>query len=554
MSLKEKLKTLGNTFYNGTEISAQEAAWCRLKLPMTKSSRIVVYINTSPICERARILKPAKSLKKILEEDPTSTDIYSAGDIQRYMQRPHELDDICLAKFVSEYTYVPKVSRTREETDNEDSDVDEIVEPQHSSTSRVKLLPLLNQSGFVKIRRKSKVIRYRKYSIHQDRLNYFRVLVMLYYPWRNEESEVDNANCENIFNANKDVIDNHFRLYNDNKPVDSAQETELENVVAEVENGNNDEPNEENVNNDFNPYTYDENVIQPDIVRDIVGEEVPLDVCKKFPIPKLLTDEQLEILYSTLNEKQHQICIDILNRFKRNDNIPFHYFISGGAGVGKSRLITAIYQSVTNFFRNYGDTELDLPFVLLTAPTGKAAHNIDGITAHQAFSLVVNQSEANCPRLSADISNSLQAKLCKIKLIIIDEISMVSSNMFHNINQRLKQIFNSSLDFANISVLVFGDFNQLSPIGRLIFKPPKLSNTTHEILETLDYNPLWNKFQMIELTEVMRQREDGDFAKALSRYANGMYFKGFIITEMSFKRFLVFHRRFYRSRFSYVYQ
>lgn len=525
MSLKEKLKTLGNTFYNGTEISSQEAAWCRLKLPMTKSSRAVVYINTSPISERARILKPSKSLKKILEEDPISTDIYSSGDIQRYIQRPDELYDICLAKFVSNYTYVPQNARTREEPDNEDSDhdVDELIEPQNSVTSRVQLLPLLDQSGFVKIRRKPKVIRYRTYSIHQDRSNYYRVLVMLYYPWRNEEAEIDNANCENIFHANKDVIDNNFRIYNDNKPVDSAQNTEVENAVTEVESANNDEPNEENVNNDFNVYTYDENVIQPDIVRDIAGEEVPLEVCRKFPIPKLLTDEQLKDIYSTLNEKQHQICIDILNRFKRNDNIPFHYFISGGAGVGKSRLITAIYHSVTSFFRNYGDTELDLPFVLITAPTGKAAHNIDGITAHQAFSLVVNQSEANCPRLSADISNSLHAKLYKVKLIIIDEISMVSSNMFHNINNRLKQIFNSTIDFSNISILVFGDFNQLSPIGRLIFKPPKLPNTAHEILETLDYNPLWNKFQMIELTEVMRQREDADFAKALSRYANGMF-------------------------------
>lgn len=248
-------------------------------------------------------------------------------------------------------------------------------------------------------------------------------------------------------------------------------------------------------------------------------------MCKKFPIPKLFNDEQLNDPFSTLNEKQHQICIDILNRFKRNENLPFYYFISGGAGVGKSRLITALYQSVTKYFRNFGDTSLDLPSVLLIAPTGKAAHNIDGITAHQAFSLVVNQSEANCPQLSADVSNTLHSKLCMIKLIIIDEISMVSANMFYNINKRLKQIFKSNNDFANIPILVFGDFNQLSPIGKRIFKPPKLPNTAHEILETLDFNPLWLKFQMIELTEVMRQREDAEFAQALSRYANGNIFE-----------------------------
>lgn len=112
LTLKDKLKTLGNAFYNGTEICAQEAAWCRLKLPMTKGTRAVVYVNTSPINERSRILKPAATLKKILSENPNSTDIYSAGVIERYVQRPIELSNVCLAKFVSDYTFVPKKSRT----------------------------------------------------------------------------------------------------------------------------------------------------------------------------------------------------------------------------------------------------------------------------------------------------------------------------------------------------------------------------------------------------------------------------------------------------------
>jgi hypothetical protein len=47
-SIREKLQTVSNTFYNGTEISAQEAAWCRLRLPMSSSSVIVEFINTGP--------------------------------------------------------------------------------------------------------------------------------------------------------------------------------------------------------------------------------------------------------------------------------------------------------------------------------------------------------------------------------------------------------------------------------------------------------------------------------------------------------------------------
>jgi hypothetical protein len=48
-SLRERIKKLSCTYYNGTEISAQEAAWCRLRLPMSYSSTAVEFINTGPM-------------------------------------------------------------------------------------------------------------------------------------------------------------------------------------------------------------------------------------------------------------------------------------------------------------------------------------------------------------------------------------------------------------------------------------------------------------------------------------------------------------------------
>lgn len=48
LSIREKLKLVANKFYNCTEISAQEAAWCRLKLPMSHSNFAVEFINTGP--------------------------------------------------------------------------------------------------------------------------------------------------------------------------------------------------------------------------------------------------------------------------------------------------------------------------------------------------------------------------------------------------------------------------------------------------------------------------------------------------------------------------
>lgn len=47
-SICEMLQAVSNTFYNGTEISAQEAAWCRMRLPMSSSSVVVEFMNTGP--------------------------------------------------------------------------------------------------------------------------------------------------------------------------------------------------------------------------------------------------------------------------------------------------------------------------------------------------------------------------------------------------------------------------------------------------------------------------------------------------------------------------
>jgi hypothetical protein len=60
----------------------------------------------------------------------------------------------------------------------------------------------------------------------------------------------------------------------------------------------------------------------------------------------------------------------------------------------------------------------------------------------------------------------LRISLAELKLIIIDEISMVSNMGLLHIHQRLKEIFctPSSEIFAGISILAVGDFYQLPPI------------------------------------------------------------------------------------------
>ena len=66
----------------------------------------------------------------------------------------------------------------------------------------------------------------------------------------------------------------------------------------------------------------------------------------------------------------------------------FYIFITGRAGVRKSRLIKAIYMSLRKV-EIYKGGELEKPKILLLAPAGVAAININGTTIHSGLGINV---------------------------------------------------------------------------------------------------------------------------------------------------------------------
>ena len=57
-SIKQQVRDIGSKFINNVEISAQEAVYIVLQLPMRKASREIVFVHTSPAEERVQLLKP----------------------------------------------------------------------------------------------------------------------------------------------------------------------------------------------------------------------------------------------------------------------------------------------------------------------------------------------------------------------------------------------------------------------------------------------------------------------------------------------------------------
>ena len=99
-NIKQQVRDIGNKFLNSVEISAQEAVYIVLQLPMKKCSRQVIFINTSLPNERVQLLKP---IHDIQEMDDDCEDVYTNGLLQRNGKRPLSLEHLTLADWAAWY-------------------------------------------------------------------------------------------------------------------------------------------------------------------------------------------------------------------------------------------------------------------------------------------------------------------------------------------------------------------------------------------------------------------------------------------------------------------
>ena len=149
--------------------------------------------------------------------------------------------------------------------------------------------------------------------------------------------------------------------------------------------------------------------------------------------------------------------------------------------------------------------------MLLLAPSGVAAINIGGTTIHIGLNIPVGCFGNHLPSLSDKMRSMLRNRLSEVKVLIIDEVSVVSNNLLLHSHLRLTEIFASkgNFPFAGITVIAAGNFLQLPPVrARPVYAEYK------NIWYNLDL--LWGLFEIAELTEVMRQQGHNNFISLLN--------------------------------------
>ena len=237
-------------------------------------------------------------------------------------------------------------------------------------------------------------------------------------------------------------------------------------------------------------------------------------------VPDLMPDSELNTKIRSPNENRQQL-FNILQSWAKqqvkNKSLSYlsiieslHIFLTGDADCGKSFLMKVIYQALTKTL-SYGNSSVHKPKVLLMASTGVAAINIDGTTIHTALNIPVGHFGKNLASLNDKIKSSLRNRLPDLKVIIIDEISMISNDLLYYVHLRLNEIFDcvTNESFAGITVIAVGDFYQLPPVGG---RPVHVNYNN----DWQNFESLWKLFKIFELTEDLRKRGDSQLIDFLN--------------------------------------
>ena len=324
---------------------------------------------------------------------------------------------------------------------------------------------------------------------------------MLYTPWRNEQKDLIKdcqtyqeryQQVELIVNSNKEQYDRHSDILE--KAIEDLNENDntSDDPVA---------PNTQHINEQdaaaktkpselfgcFDPGTNKQHS-QYDLFDDM--GILPRHNDEEELVQNRLNDSDYRQLVRSLNIKQKEFFYHVLRSIKTKDD-PLALFLSGGAGVGKSTVTNALYEALVRYLNSVPGENPDEVKVLKVAPTGKVT-------------------------LDADRLNTIRAQLKRLQVIFIDEISMVGSGMFNFLNLRLQQIMGTNTPFGALSVIAAGDLFQLKPV----FDNWIFNNTNHGYGDLA--TNIWNEyFTLFELTEIMRQKDDKEFAELLNRLREG---------------------------------
>ncbi|MDV3129882.1 AAA family ATPase [Mycobacterium sp. 21AC1] len=183
-------------------------------------------------------------------------------------------------------------------------------------------------------------------------------------------------------------------------------------------------------------------------------------------------------------------------------------FLTGKAGTGKSTLIRL-------FMR---DTDRN---VMVVAPTGIAALNVDGYTVHRLFSFNLTTSLEEV-RTGRYYPGRFAKTLGALDTLIIDEASMVRADLFDKLAAALERFGpHPGTPFGGVQIVLVGDLYQLPPVvseGEARFFSERYATPYFFSADSFRRED----FPTVALTTVFRQLGDDRMTSILNEIREGV--------------------------------
>ena len=393
---------------------------------MTKSSTLVKYLSTIHPNHRDGLLKG--NLSNLSEGES----IFHNSPHQYFENRPEassnqesieyepdELeegywDQLCLTKFWSNYDIVYGKH------------------PEPKKNGKTKVIPLMNNKGFIRRRSKMAVLRY--YLNYNNDEDLARGLLILFLPFRDEIKDIHIKDVKKLLADNEDVINENRSIF------------EKYRLMTDLISSLNQDTENKQVNNEDIEEDDESDELETTAPQDIeefnkwAKYQASKDLSKFKDLTSNTDVRQLRSNISSLNSQQRRIFDDFTERCASTDvnEQPVYLFISGNAGTGKSFLIKLLIEAVKLLKIKAGD-DLKKPPVIVMAPTANAAFIIGGKTIDSVLGFIPTESNRYTQASSGTMA-TMKFEFEDVHTIFCDEISMVGSMKLLKINYRLQDL------------------------------------------------------------------------------------------------------------------
>ena len=475
--VKEKMRVVSNAFLTHRQMGEAEAVYKLLpSMTLKKSNVACQWVSLGRKEERTsrwkrateNEIKSGRPMTKLLGHEGLW---YEQQDMwSKYLRRPMDtLRELCFAQFGKMYRSCSQSKSEEYAEENEkENEVDEgdddgyhsgdedekfnhVMTYKDKKNNGAKLPeyivlsdPYPGEPRMMRKRQFPAVLRFNKTAQGNNPQKYMLSELMLYRP---TDTEFDIDQIESLYDEK----------YQDQSKVDIVKRQVMEHLEGVEEARYNVEQAKKEIDlteigkaldsvlEQENADCQDEELVEhPDFLHAdpdqvTTGEEnKTTSMYRKIEIPN---DAKLKENTRALDKYQREVinigikyAKGIVKARKEGNKIPSAplLMVHGGAGAGKSTVIKVLAQWIQKLLQQEGD-DVECPCVVKTAFTGTASSNIEGQTLHASFGFTFDNKHYSLSDKSRD---QKRAALKNLKMVIIDEVSMVKSDMLYQLDLR----------------------------------------------------------------------------------------------------------------------